>query len=190
MPPIPLLVLVLQQYVVDTWQPISYFSRKLQPSETRYSTFDRELLAIYLTIKHFRHYVEGQQFCLLIDHKPPTFLFFVTPTGTPLDKPDILDYISQFTADIRHVKGSDNPVADALFRADIQAVHHDLPPIDYAAMATAQSNVPELRHLKDSSTCLKFSDVPVGGSTLTISCEVSTGRQRPYVPNSFWYPIF
>ena len=44
---------VLQQYVNGQWQPISFISKKLKPSETRYSTFDRELLAVYLSIKHF-----------------------------------------------------------------------------------------------------------------------------------------
>ena len=48
---------VLQQLIGSEWRPISYFSRKLRPPETRYSTFDRELLAVYLAIKHFRHFV-------------------------------------------------------------------------------------------------------------------------------------
>ena len=50
---------VLQQEVEQHWQPIAYFSRKLQPAEQNYSTFDRELLSIYLAIKHFCHFVEG-----------------------------------------------------------------------------------------------------------------------------------
>jgi hypothetical protein len=41
---------VLQQYVDGTWHPIYFFSKKMKPTETRYSTFDRELLAIYLAI--------------------------------------------------------------------------------------------------------------------------------------------
>ena len=43
---------VLQQFVNDHWVPIAYFSRKLQPAEKKYSTFDRELLAVYLAIRH------------------------------------------------------------------------------------------------------------------------------------------
>ena len=46
---------VLQQYLNGMWQPLSFFSKKLNPAETRYSAFDRELLAVYATIKHFRH---------------------------------------------------------------------------------------------------------------------------------------
>ena len=53
---------VLQQFVDGVWHPISYFSHKLSPAETKYSTFDRELLAIYLAIKHFRHFIEGREF--------------------------------------------------------------------------------------------------------------------------------
>ena len=44
---------VLQQNINGTWQPISFFSRKMTPAESRYSTFDHELLAVYLAIKHF-----------------------------------------------------------------------------------------------------------------------------------------
>ena len=38
---------VLHQFVSGQWKPISFFSRKNFPTEKRYSTFDRELLAIY-----------------------------------------------------------------------------------------------------------------------------------------------
>ena len=44
---------MLQQCIGDLWQPISYFSKKLKPSETKYGTFVRELLAVYLSIKYF-----------------------------------------------------------------------------------------------------------------------------------------
>ena len=35
---------ILQQYITGDWHPIAYFSKKLKSAETRYSTFDRELL--------------------------------------------------------------------------------------------------------------------------------------------------
>jgi hypothetical protein len=37
---------------------------------TRYSTFDRELLAAFSAVRHFRFLLEGRQFRLLTDHKP------------------------------------------------------------------------------------------------------------------------
>ena len=38
---------VLEQQVNDQWLPIAFFSKKLSPAETKYSTFDRELLYIF-----------------------------------------------------------------------------------------------------------------------------------------------
>nr|VZI26319.1 unnamed protein product [Spirometra erinaceieuropaei] len=43
---------VLHQQVKNQLQPLAFFSQKLQPAQTRYSTFSRELLAIYLAIRH------------------------------------------------------------------------------------------------------------------------------------------
>ena len=64
---------VLQQFDDGIWKPISYFSRKLSPAESRYSTFDRELLAIYASIRHFRYFIEGRSFHVLTDHRPLVF---------------------------------------------------------------------------------------------------------------------
>ena len=41
---------VLQQNINGIWHPISFFSKRQQPAEAKYSTFSRELLAIYLSI--------------------------------------------------------------------------------------------------------------------------------------------
>jgi len=46
---------VVQQRRNNCWEPLAFFSKKLNKAETKYSAFDRELLAIYLAIKHFRH---------------------------------------------------------------------------------------------------------------------------------------
>ena len=64
---------VLQQQIDSVWSPLAYFSRKLTPAETRYSTSDRELLAVYLAIRHFQHFIERRQFFDITDHKPLTF---------------------------------------------------------------------------------------------------------------------
>jgi hypothetical protein len=44
---------VMQQKSGDHWQPLGFFSRKLTDRESRYSTFDRKLLAAQAAIKHF-----------------------------------------------------------------------------------------------------------------------------------------
>ena len=47
-----------------------------------------------------------------------------------------LDYISQFTTDLRHVKGTDNVVDDVLSRPDLNALHTDRQ-VDFGAIAQA-----------------------------------------------------
>ena len=59
---------VLEQHARGMWQPLGYFSRKLQePRETNYPTFDRELLAAHLATRHFRYFIEGRMFTLFSD---------------------------------------------------------------------------------------------------------------------------
>ena len=146
---------VLQQYIQGQWCPIAYFSKTLKPSETHYSTFDRELLAIYLAIKHFRYFIEGRSFHILTDHKPLTYALAARPDHYSPQQTRHLDLISKFTSDIRHVKGAHNPVADALSRVGISAiaVNGESPPvIDFKAMAAAQNSDPELEHLRTDSS--------------------------------------
>ena len=95
---------VLQQMIGDEIQPLSFFSRKLQPAQTRYSTFGRELLAIYLAVKHFRHLLEGRPFIIFTDHKPLVYSFGAAPDRYSPRETRHLDFISQFTTNIRHIE--------------------------------------------------------------------------------------
>ena len=41
---------ILEQFTDSLWQPLAFFSRKLQSAQTSYSAFDRKLLASYASI--------------------------------------------------------------------------------------------------------------------------------------------
>ena len=169
------------------------FSKRLKPAETRYSTFDHELLAIYLAIKHFQHFVEGRQFQVLKDHKPLTFAFNSQSSKLTPCQIRHLDFISQFTTDVRHVSGSDNPVADALSRIETNALHSNdsvTPIIDFNTIAAAQQHDSELQQLQSSSTSLKLQPVPIPASNSTLICDLSTGLPRPYVPSELRHTVF
>ena len=81
----------------------SFFSERLKPAETRYNTFDHELLAMYLAIKHFCHFVEGRTFCIFTDDKPLTFALASIPGHHTPRQIRHLDYISHYTTDIHPV---------------------------------------------------------------------------------------
>jgi hypothetical protein len=107
---------VLQQLQGGSWQPLAFFSKKLSGAGLRYSTFDRELLAAFSAIRHFRFLLEGRKFSLLTDHKPlVTALFRTTPPWSARQQRQ-LSLIAEFTSDIRHTPGVQNVVADALSR--------------------------------------------------------------------------
>ena len=60
----------------DTEQdrPIAYFSRKLLPRECRYSTVEKECLAIKLGVEAFKVYLLGKEFTIQTDHRALVWL--------------------------------------------------------------------------------------------------------------------
>jgi hypothetical protein len=96
----------------DPWQPLGFFSRKLDSTQVKYSAFGRELLACFQAIRHFRFMLEGRRFTLYTDHKPLTTA--VRRSTEPWTTK--LAYIAEFTSDIQHIAGTDNVVADTLSR--------------------------------------------------------------------------
>jgi cleavage and polyadenylation specificity factor subunit 1 len=66
---------MLQQHVKNAWQPLAFFSKKLNLAHQKYSAYDHELLAIYEAVKHFRHMLEACHFIAFTDHKPITYAF-------------------------------------------------------------------------------------------------------------------
>ena len=175
---------VLQQFLNGMWQPLSFFSKKLNPADTRYSAFDRELLAVYATIKHFRHNLEGRNFFVNTDHKPLTFVMSSVTERASLRQTRHLAFIAEFTTDIRYVKGETNFVADALSRPSVSAIH-DGPAIDYKELSLDQANDAEFTRLRHSTTStMKFKLLKSFDNQL-IWCDVSTGHNRPYLTAKF-----
>ena len=50
---------ILSQLREDGWHPIAYFSRRFSGAELNYPIYDKELLAIVLSFRQWRHYLEG-----------------------------------------------------------------------------------------------------------------------------------
>ena len=156
--------------------------------KTKYSTYDRELLAVYLAIKWFRHFVEGRQFSITTDHKSLTFALFTKSSKLTPCQIRHLDYIAQFTTDIRYTKGSNNPVADALSRIKTNALHSSCS-VDLKEIAAAQETDPDLVKFQTTSS-LTLKAMPLPSSDGTILCDTSTGVPRPYVPEQFRRKVF
>ena len=172
----------LQQRIDSAWQPLSFFSRKLTPTQQRYSTFGRELLAIYLSVRHFRPFLEGRVFHVATDHRAlQSALPCSADRYTPREVRH-LQFISKFTTDIRYVPGVFNDAADALSRATISSVT-DNPTVTLADIAAALADDAELRQLLvDGSTSLQLSRQPCLTTSSELIVDTSTGSARPFVP--------
>ena len=172
---------VLQQHHGGEWQPLAFFSRTLSPTETRYSTFGRELLALYLAIRHFRHSVEGRELVVYTDHKP-----LVHAVGSSTDRHSPretrhLDFVAQFTTDVRHVPGRENVAPDALSRTVATLMHPQPPVDDVDTLAACQEEDEELARFRETehSLQLRHKRLP-SGRTLVI--DESTATPRPWIP--------
>ncbi|UYV76605.1 hypothetical protein LAZ67_14001434 [Cordylochernes scorpioides] len=153
----------LHQQVGNNFQPIAFFSRKLDAAQRKYSAYDRELLAVYLAIKHFRHLSEGRQF-----------------PASPRQCRH-LDFIGQFTTDIRHIAGCENVRADFLSRVE-PISHHQ--PYDPKSLAEAQAVDQELQALltSENRSSLQLEKVQIPETNISLYCDVSTAKPRPFVP--------
>lgn len=175
---------VLQQRINNAWSPLGYFSKTMSNAERKYSTYDRELLAIYLAIRHFRNMVEGRQLIIYTDHKPITYAFSKANSEKELPRRTRhLLFISEFSTDIRHLNGQDNIVADTLSRVETIECPTT---IDYGELAREQENDMHIKQILNSNIAghnFKKIMLPMCGKF--IFCDIANNRIRPFLTENF-----
>lgn len=176
---------VLQQRKNEAWEPLAFFSKKLSPSQQKYSPYDRELLSIYESIKHFRHMLEARHFVVYTDHKPLSYAFTERKANCSPRQHRHLDYISQFTTDIRHISGKENVVADPLSR--IEELQR---PIDLDVLASSQATDRELIQLLEAGSSLSLKKLKIPNSQTELYCDVSNPSPRPFVTEPMRKQVF
>jgi RNase H-like domain found in reverse transcriptase/Reverse transcriptase (RNA-dependent DNA polymerase)/Integrase zinc binding domain/Integrase core domain len=107
---------VLQQLEGRHWRLLAFFSQKLNATQQKYSTFDRELTAIFAALRHFCFILEGRSFHILTDHKPLVAAFWRVSPPWSARQQWKLAYIAEFCTNIWHTPSASNYVADALSR--------------------------------------------------------------------------
>ncbi len=134
----------MQQKSGTHCRPLGFFSHKLTDTESRYSTFDRELLATQAAIKHFRPFCEGRSFQLWTDHKHlVTALSRVSVPISPRQKRH-LAFISEFNVQLLYLPGLKNVIANFLSRplpesTTTVAAPAVADPVDFEEMAAEQN---------------------------------------------------
>lgn len=107
---------VLLQEFEGSLHPVSFASRKLLDRETRYSTIEKECLAIVWAVSVFARYLWGQCFMLQVDHRPLAYLNTAAYSNSRIMRWALS--LQQFRFQIVPLKGEDNVVADILSRSD------------------------------------------------------------------------
>jgi len=93
---------------------IAYESRKLKRHEKNYATHDLELAAIIHALKMWRHYLIGRIFVLMSDNISLKYLF--DQQNLNARQARWLAFLSEYEFEIKHIKGKENKVTDALIR--------------------------------------------------------------------------
>lgn len=93
--------------------PISYASKRLKDAETRYSTFERETLAVVWGINNFRQYLYGRKFKLFCDQKSLSYALKLKDSGRVTRWALSLQ---NYDFEIEHIPGKNNIPADVLSR--------------------------------------------------------------------------
>jgi hypothetical protein len=93
---------------------VCFESRKLKEHERNYDTHELMLETIVYALKMWRHYLMGKIFELRTYHSGLKYLF-----GHPtLNSIQVrwFEFLSEYDFDVKHIKGKENKVVDALSR--------------------------------------------------------------------------
>ena len=98
--------------------PVCYFSKKFNKHQRNYSTIEKECLALLLALQHFDVYLCTTLYPVLVftDHNPLTFIHKMKNKNQRLVRWSLT--LQEYNLDIKHIKGKDNVMADALSRVN------------------------------------------------------------------------
>jgi len=129
--------------------------------------------------------LEAWHFTILTDLKPLNFAFNQKRDKCSPWQFNHLDFVSQFTTDIRHISGQDNVVVDSLYR-----VKGITASVTHWELAAAQEKDDGLPTLLVSSAALQLEKILIPCTSVELYCDTSSGKPRPYVPSPFRRQIF
>lgn len=121
--------------------PISYWSKKLNPTQIKYTIYEKELLAIHDSIKSYKYYLFGNQFTIRCDNAAITKLKTLESPGNRVTR--WFCEINRYNYKFDNIRSEDNQIADILSRDfHVNAVQIDLPTLE--DIKIAQHTDPQL----------------------------------------------
>ena len=105
---------ILSQGELGKDKPIAYTSRVLNDAEQKYSTYEKEAVAILHAVTQFRPYLYGRKFKLVTDHKPLVWLQTSKDPTSRLTSWRLR--LEEYEYEVIYKAGKTNVYADALSR--------------------------------------------------------------------------
>ncbi|KAK1660360.1 hypothetical protein QYE76_048519 [Lolium multiflorum] len=105
-------------------RPIAYFSEKLSGAKLNYPIYDKELYALIRVLEVWQHYLWPKEFIIHSDHEALKYLKAQSTLHKRLAK--WVEFIESFPYIIKHKKGKDNIVVDALSRKNMLLTQLDV----------------------------------------------------------------
>jgi len=108
-------------------RPIAFYSKKLNPTQAKWSIYEQEAYALYCCMDKWRHYVlNGHTTHCFTDNNALSCLLKQKYTNPKQAR--WCSFLGQFDIELHFVKGKDNQVADALSRhfkeCDLIEIHY------------------------------------------------------------------
>ena len=113
-----------------TERPVGYVSRSLQEAERKYSTLEKEALAIIFGVKKFHQFLYGHRFIIKTDHKPLEGLLNEKKGIPSQAAPRIQRWaltLSSYEYEISYKAGQTNGNADGLSRLPLPVMPDSVP---------------------------------------------------------------
>ncbi|CAL9685423.1 unnamed protein product [Knipowitschia caucasica] len=109
---------LLQMDGQGVMKPVCFFSKKFNRHQQNYSVIEKEALALIWALQYFRVYLSGSvPLVVYTDHNPLTFLSSLRCPNQRLVRWTL--FLQAYDMEIRHIRGRDNFMADALSRAPV-----------------------------------------------------------------------
>ncbi|KAI7790505.1 hypothetical protein IRJ41_012050 [Triplophysa rosa] len=107
---------LLQKDTEGIEHPVCYFSKKFNRHQQVYSTIEKEALALVLAVQHFEIYLSSPCGPIVVytDHNPLIFLDRMRGKNQRIMRWSLT--LQPFHLQIKHIRGQDNLIADALSR--------------------------------------------------------------------------
>lgn len=162
-------------------QPVAFMSKKMLPAERNYPVHEQELLAVICALKEWRHYLHGNKFKVITDHKSLRYL----QTQPCLSSRQVRwsEFLQQFDVEIEYQQGKSNVVADALSRRTDHAQDHTLANAGTSEIDWSSTLLQQIKEGYEQDPECKKVLAGKHESDFTITDGLIYKNERIYIPN-------